>query len=68
MMFQVVSHRDYSSREDFDEAISQALVSAGVEIVCLAGFMRILSGKVNILLSSWFEFCTKAQLGKFVTA
>ena len=44
-VFQVVSHRDYKSREDFDDAVSAALETAGVEIVCLAGFMRILSGK-----------------------
>jgi phosphoribosylglycinamide formyltransferase 1 len=39
----VISHRDYDSREDFDAAMTAALQAAGVQLVCLAGFMRILS-------------------------
>jgi phosphoribosylglycinamide formyltransferase-1 len=38
----VISHRG-KSREDFDAEIDDALKAAGVEVVCLAGFMRILS-------------------------
>ena len=38
----VISHRG-KTREDFDAEIDDALRAAGVEIVCLAGFMRILS-------------------------
>lgn len=41
----VVRHTDYSSREEFDEVIDKELRNFGVEIVCLAGFMRILSAK-----------------------
>jgi len=37
-----ISHRDYAERDDFDAAISDALAAAGVELVCLAGFMRLL--------------------------
>jgi len=37
-----ISHRDYAERDDFDAAISDALAEAGVELVCLAGFMRLL--------------------------
>ncbi|XP_053379386.1 trifunctional purine biosynthetic protein adenosine-3-like [Mercenaria mercenaria] len=40
----VISHKNYGSREEFDDALHHSLVAAGVEIVCLAGFMRILSG------------------------
>nr|UXX33476.1 trifunctional purine biosynthetic protein adenosine-3-like protein [Holotrichia oblita] len=40
----VLKHKNYSSREEFDEAMHAELIKAGVEIVCLAGFMRILSG------------------------
>ncbi|XP_046579510.1 LOW QUALITY PROTEIN: trifunctional purine biosynthetic protein adenosine-3-like [Haliotis rubra] len=40
----VISHKDYKGREEFDEALHQGLTAAGVEIVCLAGFMRILTG------------------------
>ena len=38
----VISHKG-RTREDFDAGIDAALRAAGVEIVCLAGFMRILS-------------------------
>jgi phosphoribosylglycinamide formyltransferase-1 len=38
----VISHRG-KTREDFDAEIDDALRAAGVEVVCLAGFMRILS-------------------------
>lgn len=39
----VISHKDYDSREAFDAAMDAVLVEAGVELVCNAGFMRILS-------------------------
>ncbi|MDO8421490.1 MAG: phosphoribosylglycinamide formyltransferase, partial [Parvibaculum sp.] len=39
----VVSHRDYDSREAFDRVMDEALREAGVDFVCSAGFMRILS-------------------------
>lgn len=39
----VVSHQDYDSREAFDEAVLAQLKNHDVDIVCLAGFMRILS-------------------------
>jgi phosphoribosylglycinamide formyltransferase 1 len=39
---QAIAHRDYARREDFDAALSEALDAAGIELVCLAGFMRIL--------------------------
>jgi phosphoribosylglycinamide formyltransferase 1 len=40
---EVVSHRDYPDRESFDRVLSAALEAEGVELVCLAGFMRIFS-------------------------
>ncbi|XP_017762924.1 PREDICTED: trifunctional purine biosynthetic protein adenosine-3 [Eufriesea mexicana] len=39
----VIKNTDYPNREIFDEAINVELDAVGVEIVCLAGFMRILS-------------------------
>lgn len=39
----VIPHKAYETREAFDRALDTALNNAGVEIVCLAGFMRILS-------------------------
>ena len=39
----VVDHRDFADRDVYDEAVGAALEEAGVELVCLAGFMRLLS-------------------------
>ena len=39
----VINHRDYDSREDFEGALQAELEAAGVDLVCLAGFMRILT-------------------------
>jgi phosphoribosylglycinamide formyltransferase-1 len=39
----VVNHRDFSSRDAFAAALEGALGAAKVEIVCLAGFMRMLA-------------------------
>jgi phosphoribosylglycinamide formyltransferase-1 len=39
----VLSHRAYTSRQDYDRALMQALGDRGVGLVCLAGFMRLLS-------------------------
>jgi len=41
----VISHRDYD-KPSFEAAMDQALEHHGVQLVCLAGFMR--------LLTSWF--------------
>jgi phosphoribosylglycinamide formyltransferase-1 len=38
-----LSHRDYPSREDYDRALIAALRACEVGLVCLAGFMRLLS-------------------------
>jgi phosphoribosylglycinamide formyltransferase-1 len=39
---QVVPHRDYPDRARFEAALDGALRDAGAELVCLAGFMRLL--------------------------
>ncbi len=39
----IVAHQDYASREAFDAAVEAKLENAGAELLCLAGFMRILS-------------------------
>jgi phosphoribosylglycinamide formyltransferase-1 len=41
---QVIDHRAHPSRTTFEGALSGALHAAGCELVCLAGFMRLLSG------------------------
>ena len=42
---QVIKHRDYATREAFDSVLVQNLQERGVELVCLAGFMRLLSAR-----------------------
>jgi phosphoribosylglycinamide formyltransferase-1 len=39
----VIPHRDYASREAFEAALTAALEAARIELVCLAGFMRLLT-------------------------
>lgn len=38
-----ISHRAYPDRESFDSALDAAIVEAQADIVCLAGFMRLLT-------------------------
>ena len=39
----VIDHKAFSGREPFEAAMDEALDAAGVELVCLAGFMRLLT-------------------------
>lgn len=39
----VLSHKAFATREDFDRAMVKELSDRGVALVCLAGFMRMLS-------------------------
>jgi phosphoribosylglycinamide formyltransferase-1 len=39
----VLSHKAYASREDYDRALVAELQARRVDLVCLAGFMRLLS-------------------------
>jgi len=39
----VIDHKDYDDRETFDRAMTAEIEASGAELVCLAGFMRILS-------------------------
>lgn len=41
----VIPHKDFPDRAAFDAALDAALREVGVEIVCLAGFMRLLGKK-----------------------
>jgi phosphoribosylglycinamide formyltransferase-1 len=46
----ILGHVDYPNRTDFDRALDGALREAGVDFVCLAGFMRLLTAE---FISSW---------------
>ncbi len=48
----VISHKDYNTREDFDNQVSRVLESYKVELVCMAGFMRILS---ESFVDKWYN-------------
>lgn len=39
----VISNKDFPTRESFDEAMHAELLKHNIDIICLAGFMRILS-------------------------
>ncbi len=39
----VISHKGYKRREDFDQKIVEALQAHGVELVVLAGYMRVVT-------------------------
>jgi phosphoribosylglycinamide formyltransferase-1 len=46
----VIDHREFPDRESFDGQIDTALHAAKIDLVCLAGFMRLLS---QGFVSSW---------------
>ncbi len=39
----VISHKDYADKQSFEAAIDAMFETHGVQLICLAGFMRILS-------------------------
>lgn len=47
---EVVSHRDYPDRLSFDQALHQTLEAHHIDLVCLAGFMRIIT---PFLVEKW---------------
>ena len=47
-----VNHREFSSREEFDKKVSAEIEKSGAEIICLAGFMRLLS---PWFVERWFD-------------
>ncbi|WP_430437281.1 phosphoribosylglycinamide formyltransferase [Oceanibaculum nanhaiense] len=38
-----ISHKGYPDRDSFDAAVHDAIIAAGANFVCLAGFMRLLT-------------------------
>ena len=45
----VVSHKGFGDRESFERALTEQLESANIELVVLAGFMRILTPEFTSL-------------------
>ena len=39
----VIDHKAFDGREPFEQALNEALSAANVELICLAGFMRLLT-------------------------
>jgi phosphoribosylglycinamide formyltransferase-1 len=39
----LLNHRDYKSRADFDDDLSELIDRQGADLICLCGFMRILT-------------------------
>uniref|UniRef100_A0A671M758 ATP-grasp domain-containing protein n=1 Tax=Sinocyclocheilus anshuiensis TaxID=1608454 RepID=A0A671M758_9TELE len=54
----VVDHKLYGSRAEFDGTIDKVLEEFGVELVCLAGFMRILTGP---FVRKWSGECYRLE-------
>lgn len=48
----VIEHRAFETREAFEQAMSDALKAAAVELVCLAGFMRLLT---DTFVNRWWD-------------
>jgi phosphoribosylglycinamide formyltransferase-1 len=40
---EVISHKEFPSREEFDGRLVEIIRKSGAELVCLAGFMRVLT-------------------------
>ena len=48
----VIPHREFATRVAFDTAIDRALKEARVELICLAGFMRVLG---TAFVTAWHD-------------
>ena len=47
---QVVNHKDYAAREEFDAALNSYLQTQKLDLIACAGFMRIMT---PVLITSW---------------
>ena len=48
----IVDHRNYPGRHEFEQQLTAIMISSGVELICLAGFMRLLS---NNFVTQWSD-------------
>jgi phosphoribosylglycinamide formyltransferase-1 len=47
----VINHKNFSTREEFDKKMSEEIEKFGAKVICLAGFMRLLSLE---FVEQWF--------------
>ena len=47
-----IDNRDFAQRDDFEAALTAALAKTGAEIVCMAGFMRIVG---SAFIARWTD-------------
>ncbi len=47
-----IDHKNFSTREEFDKKMSEEIEKSGAQLVCLAGFMRLLS---PWFVKRWFD-------------
>jgi formyltetrahydrofolate-dependent phosphoribosylglycinamide formyltransferase len=70
-----ISPKDYATAEEYDNAIFQALADHSVDLICLAGYMRVLGAKIverwrnrimNVHPALIPSFCGKGMYGHHV--
>ncbi len=61
----VVERKHFPSREEFNSALADAIEASGVRLVCLAGFMRILSSDFISRFDGWVINIHPALLPSF---
>lgn len=47
----VIDHKNFATREEFDQKMSEEITKSGAEVICLAGFMRLLSAE---FVEQWY--------------
>ncbi len=60
-----IIRKDYKSREEFDASLAKAVEESGAGLVCLAGFMRILSTAFLSRFGGWVINIHPALLPSF---
>lgn len=48
----IIDHRDFDGRAPFEDALHAELSDAGIDLICLAGFMRLLTER---FVERWFD-------------
>jgi len=48
----IINHKNFASRQDFDQELSKVIENSSANLICLAGFMRLLS---PWFVNHWFD-------------